>query len=387
MKKKLLILLIMLLFPIAVFAESKDIIVKYKKTTNGITYIDKIENSNSQIIIGNKTIIISVYNSLNGKEVALIKVQGDAYEWLSAINGENTYYYLGIIDDDEMLETSKIKSISIDGSTIKIYDSTGKNVKTDNEKVDYSKSNIYFSYEDIKEEEVKEATLTINGKGRVMVNEKIYEESGTIEIDEHSKIMIMAAQDYEFKEAYLNDSSIYSDFKDNTLSYDLKKDDKLEITFAEKVGGSSDETSEFVNISGYAKKDDKPLQNVQIILRGNKEYIARTDNSGYYEFSNVPFGEYEMLIISDDNKNVAYKKFSINKTGTGDVSLEDGVPADVNINVDDNYDLSFNVSNNQSPEVEKSTNYVPIIVFASIIIVALIVIILLLTRKKKEEKM
>ena len=385
MRKKLIFLFIILLFPITIFAENKDIIVRYKKTTNGITYKDEIESSSSQIIIGNKTLNISFDSSLNGKEVAIIKVQNEAYEWLSNLNGENNYYYLGILDNEEMIETSKIRSLSINGSLIKIYDLNGKEVKSEKEKVDYSNSNFYFSYEDIKEEPVSEATLTINGKGRVIINEKIYDESTTIILDEHSKIMIMADQEYIFKEAYLNDDSVYDEFKNNVLAYDLKSGDKLEVTFAEKDSGVPSDNDETINISGYLKKDDKPLQNVRIILSGGKEYTATTDNNGYYEFNNIPFGEYEILIVSDDEKNLAYKKFSINKTGTSDVALEGDMQANVDINVSDDYDLSFSVLH-QVDEVEEGNNYLPIIIVSAIIFI-LIFIIILLTRKKREEKM
>ena len=380
--KKWLLILILSLFPLSVLAENKDIIIRYKKIINGITYVDEITDSSSHIIIGDKNIVINTAHSLNGAEVALIKVSGEAYDWLSSINGENNYYYFGIISNDEFIETDKIKSILINDSLIKIYDLNGNIIKQENENIEYNNSNFYFSYEDIKEEQ-SEVSLNIKGEGLVIINEKIYDRSQNIEVDEHSKIMIMSSENYNFKDFLLNNESIYGNFSDNILSYDLKKGDKLEVTFEKKDAGNS-ENNEQVSISGYISKKGINLQNAKIILHGDKEYTTTTDNNGYYEFNNIPVGDYEILIISDD-KNVGYKKFTVGLDSKADVSVDDSNQTIVNINLLEDYDLSFSVS--KVIDEKESQNYFSIVIISGIILISLIFIIILIIKKYKEEKM
>ena len=183
-------------------------------------------------------------------------------------------------------------------------------------------------------------------------------------------------------EAYIN---LY--YNDNTLNYDLKNGDKLVVNFVEKET-SYDE--ELIDISGVLAKDGIPLQNTKIILNGNKQYTATTNNEGYYEFNNIPYGEYQVLIVSDDNKSISYKKFSIKKNGTpssNELVLTKFDDINLNINVSDD-ELKFNATPRSLPDLPMETDNggnTILIIGISIIIVILLILIIIFSRRKNEK--
>ena len=383
MKKKILMLLLLIITPLYVFAADKDIIVKYKETSNVTKYITKINNSSGKIIIGNDTIKIKTKSSLNGTYVVIIKTFGDAYKWISSLNGEKKYYYLGIQDNNGLINTDDIISIEVNGKLINIYDLNGKLDISENNIVNYKKSNFYFSIEEIpsdktqKKEKYGDVFLIINGNGRVIINKNIYNHSQDIITDKKSKIMIFSDTDYTFKDAILNGKSIYELFINNVYDYKLTNKDKLVIDFEKKE--YEEIKNEKIIISGIVSKNGLPLQNVKIIFHSD-EIITSTDNDGYYEIDSVSLGTHEMLIVDDDNNALGYTMFEVNKSGESDgkkgIIIEDGYDSyNVDLEINDNYDI---ILNNIHSNKKSGFNY-----YYLLLIIPIIIIFILLKRKNK----
>ena len=386
MKRKILILLLLIITPLYVFAADKDIIVKYKEISNVTKYIAKINNSSGKIIIGNDTIKIKTKSSLNGKYVVIIKTVGDAYKWISSLNGEKNYYYLGIQDNNELINTDDITSIEVNGKLINIYDLNGKLDISKNNIVNYKNSNFYFSIEEIPNDKTKDknnvkyvdVSLIINGNGRVIINEKIYDHSQDIITDKKSKIMIFPDTNYTFYDAILNGKSIYELFLNNVYEYELTNEDKLLIDF--KKNEYEEIKNETIMISGIVSKNGLPLQNVKIIFHSD-EIITSTDNDGYYEIDSVSLGMHEMLIVDDDNNALGYTMFEVNKSGESDgkksIIIEDGYDSyNVDLEINDNYDI---ILNNIHSNKKLGFNY-----YYLLLIIPIIIIFILLKREKNK---
>ena len=148
MKNRLLLLLITIcLIPLSVVAESKSVTVKYIEKSNVTSYKTTINNQTGSLLVNGKKVVFSTSVEANGKSLVVIKANNEASNWISNINGEGSYYYVGVLDNDTFINGNLITSIGVDNQVVKYYSTDGSLLSSEKEKVSVNNTNVYFSFE------------------------------------------------------------------------------------------------------------------------------------------------------------------------------------------------------------------------------------------------
>ncbi len=389
MSKKILVLLIALVSFINVYAESKNVTVKYQEKNNTTVYSSNIVNKSASFYINNQTINVKV-NATANSQIKIIRVTGDALNWISSSN--SNYYYIFTEKDNEILNNSNIYEISTKNRIINAFNTSGQKIASEKEKVNTSGSEIYFSLDNIPEVKYTDITLNIAGKGRVIINGDVYTSSTSVKVLPESIIIVVSDSNYIFSQGFINSVNITDHFINNQMTYTFKDNDTLNISFNEIPVEVSEET---YSVSGYITKNGIPVQNAKVILH-SEERVAYTNEQGYYEFENVENGEHEILVLTEEETALGYMKFVIEKNEENKLTTKreenkvttillnnEANEINMDISVEENYNLTVtNVSDNVTKTEEGSFNPLWLFLLAIPIV---IIIIIFLTRKKQKD--
>ncbi len=391
MKNRLLLLLITIcLIPLSVVAESKSVTVKYTEKSNVTSYKTTINNQTGSLLVNGKKVVFSTSVEANGKSIVVIKANNEASNWISNINGEGSYYYVGILDNNTLINGNLISSIEVDNQLVKAYSSDGSLISSDKNKVAVNNTNVYFNFENIPVVKKNKVNLNIFGGGRVIIDGNIYTESTQIELEDNATMIFVADSKFFLNQVIINGNDVTNLLDNNKYTYSFFPEDTLSVYF--NPSPEEEKVEEEYTINGYIKKNGLPVANATVILH-SEERTTVTDANGYYEFENVPRGEHELLVVTEEQDALGYVKFMVEKnedkktvkTVKNNVTTisvhEESTEIGMDLLIDDNY--SIEIDNVRNAEVAKSGGFSPW--FLLLIIPVTILIIILVKRKDKQE--
>jgi len=123
---KLIIMVFIMFFTLTSngYAYSKDIEVKYEKSTNVSLKKATINNNSVSLTIDNNNFQIS--SPLNNVEVVIIKVKDEAYSYINSKTNSNQNYYLSFYQNNKKINNPNIKiKINSTNKTLNIFNNEG----------------------------------------------------------------------------------------------------------------------------------------------------------------------------------------------------------------------------------------------------------------------
>lgn len=130
-------------FMTEVSAYSKDIEVKFEKTTNIVLNRANINNNTVSLVIDNHNFQIS--SSLNNVEVIIVKAQNDAYNYINSKTNSNQNYYISFYQNNKKISDPKAKiKINNTKKMLNIFSNEGTLLYKNNSNISLNR-NDYFA--------------------------------------------------------------------------------------------------------------------------------------------------------------------------------------------------------------------------------------------------
>ena len=395
MKKIINFLVVVFLFSFSfnVYAESHDVVAKYNESQNIVTYEGTISNGSSTIKVDNGTFTIKTNSSdVNGVNLVIIKLSGDALNWIKNYTDSNDNYYLYFSKNELDVNITDKVAVTYDSfdnneKQLVILNSNGDTVSKGNGNASAYKTNFYVSVSNIVKDVVSKKTLEldINSNGKVMIDGTMYEGVSKYSSNEDAvKVAIIPNSGYEVASIKLDDKDITSSLKNGFVIVDLKNSSKLSVDFSLI---ETENISEGYKISGKVLVDGKAISDAVVILNDDAKTVTNT--SGEYHFDNVPEGVNSILIMKD-GKGIGFATFKIVASDNNEFdAYEDDVftiemgqnnlTFVMDLNVNDDYSIDFS-----NVELDGNFNYMWLVVLGIVLVVGITVIIFI--KKNKNDK-
>lgn len=129
---------------INVYADTHDVQAKYEKNYNVDLFTTTISNESKNITVDDYSLTLST--PLRNIEVVIIKVAGEANDYVKNITTTNDNYYIGFYQNGKKItETSINIDIQNNNKVLNIYDSDGKIIDTSKDSINLKKNNYFMT--------------------------------------------------------------------------------------------------------------------------------------------------------------------------------------------------------------------------------------------------